>query len=251
MHKISTDTLFIGRKLIYVPICHSTNDIALDLLHQKTPEEGTTVITDHQTAGRGQRGNSWYSEPSKNLMFSLILYPKFLPLQQQYFLNIFISLAICDTLSQWIGSGLKIKWPNDIYFLDRKIGGILTENSIKNNALEYSIIGIGLNINQTNGLPEGASSLGNITGSELNLSELFNNLVVHIEKRYLELRAQKFDHLRAQYLNNLYWYQEEHVFSNGNYFKGIILGVDSGGRLMIETQGTVKSFDIKEIKFIN
>jgi len=114
---------------------------------QKVLEEFTTVTSEFQTSGKGQRGNSWEAEKGKNLLFSFILYPSFLEVKQQFLLSQLISLSIKEELDKWT-KDISIKWPNDIYWKNRKICGILIENDIEGHTFSRCIAGIGLNINQ-------------------------------------------------------------------------------------------------------
>ena len=148
MHKIFTNTLFIGKKVIYLPSCHSTNSIASELVIKGDAISGQIVITDFQSSGRGQRGNEWESEEGENLLFSIIVNAEFLDPSECFMLNIVTSLALIDTLDEYVNSNIKVKWPNDIYYDQRKICGMLIENYIKSNSIKFSVIGIGLNVNQ-------------------------------------------------------------------------------------------------------
>ena len=111
----------------YLPSCHSTNEVAAQVLGN----EGTIIITDEQTNGKGQRGNTWESEPFKNLTFSLVLKPSFIPVQYQFRITKIISVAIAQVLQSKLSKAVKIKWPNDIFVGDDKIGGVLIQNTVK------------------------------------------------------------------------------------------------------------------------
>lgn len=250
MHKIFTNTIFIGKNVIYLPTCHSTNDIATEIASKKDISEGTIIITDNQTAGKGQRGNSWEAEEGKNLTLSIILKPHFLDISEQFFLNIIISLSIHDLFSQYIHHGLSIKWPNDIYFYDNKIGGILIENSIRNNQLENVVAGIGLNINQKKFKNENALSLGIICNQEFDLQELLPLLIRSIEIRYLQLKKGNKQNIINDYLHVLYWINEKHLFKAETLFEGVINGIDSVGRLIIKENKKIRYFNNKEVVFI-
>lgn len=251
MYKNLTDTLFIGKNIISLPKCHSTNDIAADISQSNRLFEGTVIITQEQTIGKGQRGNIWKSQPNLNLTFSVALEPKFLQIKDQFFLNIITSLAIADALSDLVKIELKIKWPNDIYSDEKKLGGILIENSVKGNVLNTAVIGIGLNINQKefDGLPN-ATSVFNITDEVFDLEKVLNVVLRNIEKRYLQLKSGDFEQLRQAYLEKLYWYQEEHTFLSDSEFTGVIIGIDEYGKLLVERDNETKAFDLKEIKFV-
>jgi BirA family transcriptional regulator, biotin operon repressor / biotin---[acetyl-CoA-carboxylase] ligase len=249
LYNISANTLFIGKPLIYLPTCHSTNDTAGEMLH-KPLHEGAVIITSHQKAGKGQRGNSWEAEPDKNLTFSLILKPHTLDIWQQFFLNIIISLAVHESLTKYLGNKVKIKWPNDIFFENHKIGGILIQNLIKKSMIDTAIVGIGLNVNQKKFQEKKAISLNQILNKEVSIQEVLNELLVCIEHYYLLLKASEFDMLTKEYLSKLFWINEEHVFRDSDLFKGKIIGIDDSGRLRVETLNGILSFNFKEVEFV-
>lgn len=249
MHKIFTNTNFIGKNVIYLPTCHSTNDIAAETAAKFATSEGTIIITDNQTAGKGQRGNTWEAEAGKNLTLSIVLKPHFLDISEQFFLNIIISLAIYDLFSQYINHGLSIKWPNDIYFYNNKLGGILIENSLKNNQLENVVVGIGLNINQSKFKNDNAVSLGKVCNQQFNLDELLNLLLQNIETRYFQLKKNRKDLVLKDYLKVLYWINEKHLFKAEQIFEGEIKGIDEVGRLVILENNVLRYFNNKEVVF--
>ena len=215
--------------------------------------EGTVIITNHQTAGRGQRGNSWEANIGQNLTFSLILKPNFLKANDQFQLNVAVSMGVFDFLSEFIDESLKVKWSNDIYYGDKKMGGILIENSLQGYQIGYSVIGIGLNINQADFGDLQATSLRNITQNPLkyDLAEMLKKLVENIEKNYLKIKNNEYKFLKTKYLTNLYRFQEWHYYKrNGQQFLGQIMGIDETGKLGIETDGNVIYFDFKEVEFV-
>src|SRR5690606_4854707 len=135
--------LFVGQNIVSLKRVDSTNDyLKKQVANSKPVPEGTVILAEEQFAGRGQFDNKWLSQPGQNLTFSILLSPSFLPISQQFSLNIAISLAINDVLCSFIGSGCEIKWPNDIIFDDRKLGGVLIENIIRGTNWKYSIVGI-------------------------------------------------------------------------------------------------------------
>ena len=151
-------TLFIGQNSINLKSIDSTNSYASELLRQNAPLEGTMIYTFDQHNGRGQRGNTWYSQPNKNATLSYILYPTFLQIEKQFLLNKITCLAVADLMAEIIGhskgltqkdKAVQIKWPNDIYVGNKKISGILIENTLRETSIRSSIVGIGININQT------------------------------------------------------------------------------------------------------
>jgi BirA family transcriptional regulator, biotin operon repressor / biotin---[acetyl-CoA-carboxylase] ligase len=245
------NTLFIGQQLYNLPDCESTNAEAQKLLIKNEATEGCAIITGNQTQGRGQRGNTWEAEPGKNITLSVILTPTFLAVRHQFYLNMAVSLGVLDLLRSQGVSTAQIKWPNDLYFEDKKLGGILIENTINSHTLQHSIIGIGLNVNQQQFEHPTATSLLKILSNELNLEILTFRLLELLEKRYLELRSGKYDKLKYEYLQALYRYQEQHVFEvEGKRISGIIAGIDETGRLAVEINNTLQFFSFKEIGYI-
>lgn len=225
--------------------------MAQDLLKTGQPE-GTLVITNHQTAGRGQRGNRWESQPGENLTFSVILNPSFLNVKDQFYLTIVTSLSLCDYLFERLKERPQIKWPNDIMVNDRKTCGILIENSLSGETIQTSILGIGLNVNQVVFTVPRATSMRLVSGREYDLNTELGHLLGHLEKRYLQLRAGNTRDLRDAYLRNLYWLKEPHRFESGaEKFSGSIEGVDHQGRLLVTTGTKLLAFDVKEIRFID
>lgn len=251
MHKLFKNTVFIGKKAFFLPSCHSTNEIASVLLTDKQPMNGTVIYTDYQSKGKGQRGNSWESEEGKNILASIILDTKFLEPSDFFDLTIITSLAIHDFLAEYLKEEIKIKWPNDLIYEDKKIGGILIENYIRKNVIEWCIVGVGLNINQTTFHDKNAISLANICGQQFDREELTNLLLQKMEVKYFQLQKGKINTLRKEYLANMYWKDEIHVFqSEGTFFNGRITGVETSGKLIMELEEGERLFDFKEVVFI-
>lgn len=251
MQNISPDTLFTGKQLIYLPQCDSTNLEAQDLLSKNKATEGCVIIAGAQNRGRGQHGNIWEAEPGKNLTLSVILKPDFLLVQQQFLLNIAVSLAVLDVAKEFLPDNLKVKWPNDIYYGNKKLGGILIHNTVSGHLLQHSIVGIGLNVNQISFSYDNAISFAQVAGTSFLLPVVVQRLLELLEVRYLQLKAQKNDELQAAYLQNLYRFQEEHDFLiDSTITRGRILGVDNNGRLRLEVQGQMQHFDLKQIQYI-
>ena len=245
------NTLFVGQQLYYLPVCESTNSEAQQLLIKNNATEGCTVLTSEQTNGRGQRGNSWEAEPGKNITLSVILSPVFLPVRQQFYLNMAVSLAVLDLLHEYGVTNAQVKWPNDLYVKDKKLGGILIENTINSYSLQHSIIGIGLNINQVSFGVDTATSLAAVTRTSINLEGVTCRLLELLEKRYIELRSVRHAKLKYEYLQSLYRYQETHPFIvDGKRTEGCIAGVDEEGRLGVELDGELRFFGFKEIAFV-
>jgi len=244
-------TVFVGKNVYYLPKCTSTNQVAQEMYIQNHLSEGSIVMSDYQTAGRGQRNNAWESAPGKNITCSLLLEPVFLYASGQFLLNIFISLAIRDFLSEYMPDNLYIKWPNDIYAYSKKICGILIESNLKNNAIQSSVIGIGININQTEFENKNAVSMAQIFSQDFDRHELLKILAEKIEKRYFQMEKGNHEKLEKEYLHHLYWMGETHTFWAGKYFKGTITGINEWGQLVVQVpNGEVRYFGFKEITFV-
>ena len=251
MYKIQPNTLFFGKVINFLPSCHSTNDIAAELIQNADVFEGTIIITDHQTAGRGQRGNTWQTQAGENLTFSLILKPKFLKANQQFWLNIAVSLGVQECLTELLGGGVKIKWSNDLYYNNQKIGGMLLENSLQGYQIGYSVIGIGLNVNQSEFPMPTATSLRQITNQWYDLETVLEKLIICLEKNYLALQNGQYETLKTRYLSTLFRYEETHYFEqNGHRFLGKITGISETGQLALEIEEETQYFDFKEITFV-
>ena len=250
------NTLFVGKVLKYFESASSTNALAAEWLQNNALKvshtEGTVFFTFHQTAGRGQYGNKWESEPHQNIAISIVLTPAFLNPREQFHLNKAISLAVYDVITENT-EGVSIKWANDIYVNDKKIVGILIQNSLSGASIQSSIIGIGLNINQLHfpNLPH-ATSLKIETGKDFDLMEIVEKICQSIEHRYLQLKTRNFNKIHDEYISKLYRWGEDAMYQypDGTYFQGKIVGVNEAGKLCIESKKGIEDFDIKEVKFI-
>lgn len=250
MYKIPAKTLFTGQKLIYVPECHSTNSSLAELLEHTDLPEGTVLITDHQTRGRGQRGNTWESGRGENLTFSILLRPKFLEVRDQFRLSMAVALGIAEGLAAFVPSGLTVKWPNDVLIEGKKVGGILIENQSQGAQLSVSIVGIGINVNQRELPVPTAGSLAQRVGGPLDLDAVFQQLVTAIEARYLQLRAGGHAVIQSDYHQQLYRIGVSQSFeADGAAFDGVIVGVDEVGRLKVRVGEEERRYGLKEVKF--
>ncbi|WP_419700328.1 biotin--[acetyl-CoA-carboxylase] ligase [Mucilaginibacter sp. NFX135] len=247
--------LFVGQNLVTIQQVDSTNTFLKDLLSNSKPlPEGTVIMAESQYAGRGQQQNKWHSEPGKNLTFSILLTPVFLPVSDQFDLNRVVSLGVYDALYPYLGDKVKIKWPNDIYYNDQKLGGILIETHIQGTYIKDAIIGIGLNINQESFEPGAgnAISLKQILHRDYDLKTILSEICSHIEAYYLNLRAGKFLFVRNTYLSRLYWLNEVKPFrSNDQIFEGVIKNVKENGMLVVENNNGQQEFSLKQIEFLN
>jgi BirA family biotin operon repressor/biotin-[acetyl-CoA-carboxylase] ligase len=250
LYKNPTKTNFVGKQLIYLPSCHSTNDYVAEMSGSGSLSEGTVVVTGHQTSGRGQRGNTWISEKNSNLTFSILLRPYFLHPGRSYHLYMMCSVALATALEKRIQVETHIKWPNDLYYQGLKLAGILIENSVQQNKLNQTIIGIGLNVNQIDFGSVQATSIKRISGIETDLNELLGYVLLEIERCYNQLKLGLNQELVSEYENRLYWKNEMHLFDNGSLFYGMITGIDETGRLMIDSGGMKTAHQQKGIRFV-
>ncbi|MCB0537024.1 MAG: biotin--[acetyl-CoA-carboxylase] ligase [Chitinophagales bacterium] len=246
-----TNTLIIGKVLHELNSCDSTNNYAKDLIAKSKPLEGSVVITDKQTAGRGQFGNSWEGEAGKNITISIILYPN-LAVAEQFYLSKIVSLACVEALKSISNLDFKIKWPNDIYYGKQKIGGILIENQVSGSKLANAVVGIGINLNQENfeGL-ENANSLFNLVRYVLNRKKCTEILLEHIDAQYLKLRSKDFAGIDKSYHAKLLSYGEEfNYLENSLPKKALLLEVNAAGQLKVEVEGKEHLFNFKEIEWV-
>ncbi|MCZ2102373.1 MAG: biotin--[acetyl-CoA-carboxylase] ligase [Chitinophagales bacterium] len=245
---------FTGKNVVFLPQTHSTNTDALELISKSNPPDGTCIKTDFQTAGKGQIGRTWNSESGKNLLMSFIFYPKQLQAIDQFYMNMAVSLALTGTLAT-LDIPVKIKWPNDIYWENKKMTGILIQNTIMGSTIKASIVGIGLNVNQMTFPSEipNPISMAQITGQNYNLDDVFDLLCDHLEYYYMILNAKKHQHLSKLYHNHLYLLNQKAQYQEPNQapYHGYIRGVDQLGKLMIENEsGSIKSYMFKEVRYV-
>ena len=249
--------LFIGNHIIELEETDSTNTHAKQLLDHQVLHEGTVVRAFNQSHGRGQGGNRWVSAPGQNILLSLVLYPRFLAADQSFQLSMCISLGCRDFLKEILPlrSEFCVKWPNDLYVGDKKIGGILIENTMSQERIQQSVVGIGININQASFPPEltRATSFLLETGQTANIERILNLLYRCIETRYLQLRMGAFDALRSDYLKSMWRYNTPNRFrriKDDSVFVGQILGVRPSGFLVVECEGRLEEFETKQIAFL-
>lgn len=234
-----------------MPSCHSTNDIAMEMVRKSDIQEGTVIITDEQSKGRGQRGNKWLTTPGKNITMSLILKPNFITVTNQYFLNMAISIAVNNTIKNYLDHlKCEIKWPNDVLVNRKKIAGILIENGLTGRNLEFSIVGIGLNVNQLDFYGLRGTSLKKELKGDFRLQEVLQKLIENIEAYYLKLKAGKNSEIKEQYLESLLGYRTKLRYRSEYEFDGFIEDVSDRGILSVSINGQVATFDFKEIEFL-
>lgn len=243
----------IGIKIIKLDEIDSTNNYTSKLLANSNVIEGTVVVAKVQSSGRGQLSNQWESEYGKNILASFVFYPKFLPVQQQFLLSKVIALGVRDLLTLFVDK-VKVKWPNDIYIGNKKVAGILIENSIMGHTLESSIAGVGININQTVFLSDAPNPVSLIYSlkKELDCSELLLVLCECIDKWYSLLSQGNVKMINENYHDSLYQRGIVSTYrdKNGEY-EGMIEGVNAIGQLQIKPlSAPLKTYHFKEVEFL-
>lgn len=232
----------------------STNSYLRELASKKPLDDFTVVVTKHQTKGRGQIGAIWDSEKGKNLTCSIFKRNSCVSIDDQFYISMVTSLAITKTLQLFQVPKLAVKWPNDILSEQKKICGILIENVIKYNEIEGTIIGVGLNVNQTQfqNLPL-ASSLKNLTGGLYNVEELLVKIVEHLKYYFDKLEKGKHNYIKRAYEALLFRRNKPSTFKDnkGNLFSGFIKGVNTDGTVKILLEDDIiKEFELKEIQLL-
>ncbi len=243
----------IGKKIHHFDTIDSTNSYALRLISTEEVKEGTVIQAGYQSSGRGQMSKSWEGNSAENVYMSVILKPIFLALQKQFFLNKIASLAIIDVINDYMKVDAKVKWPNDVYIGNRKTCGILIQNMLGGKTIQHTVIGIGLNVNQegfSQSLPN-PTSLKIESGKQFSIQEVITRVSSYLDFWYSELKQGNYNKISYAYIDKLYKCDEESQFqSEGLYFSGIIRGIDSSGKLMIEKYNGVHGYALHEIKMI-
>ena len=230
----------------------STNNYAMAKVHAGLAKHGEAFFTDHQTDGKGQRGKAWLTGKGRNLALTVILNPKQLNIIQPFELSIAISLATVDFFSMYAGDETTIKWPNDIYWRDRKAGGVLIENKFIGNTWKWAIAGVGININQTEFTDDllNPVSLMQITGKSFEVEELGRELHQFILKRTSELLTKRYQLLLEEYNQHLFKiHQSVRLKKDNIVFETVIKGVSSQGQLLTEDV-IEKRFEFGEVEWI-
>ena len=239
----------IGNKIIQLDVVDSTNNFTANLLKSAELVHGTVILAGEQLAGRGQRGANWQSEGGSNLLFTVFVEYDNLAVERQEAINHWVSLSIIQFLASK-NIVANIKWPNDILVNDLKIAGILIENQLANELIKSSIIGIGLNVNQTNFSDLSATSIRLIKNEFFVIMEVALELISALNKLLPSISTHQFQLLKENYHQHLWKMNEEVKFSsNGDVFLGKIRGTNESGLLLMEVNGSMKVFDLKDISF--
>ncbi len=243
---------------MYISKTDSTNRLMREYLPQ---EDGFFISTDYQTAGRGQEGNHWESEAGKNILASLLIRPKDLDANKQFRLSMMVSLSVVEALSSTLLPysptpllPLAIKWPNDIYYKDKKLGGILIENILRSGKVSDCIFGLGLNVNQERFVSDAPNpiSLFQITGKTFDKEALLTQIRTRVDDYKHWLSDDRYNDLKQNYLQFLYHRDGIHEYEDAEgRFKAVFKNIDEVGRLLLEDEtGKERTYLFKQIKYI-
>lgn len=240
--------------IIRLPETNSTSSYLRILQQERRQPEGCVVVADSQTAGRGQMGNSWEAENGKNLTFSVLFYPSHVCVSESFILSQAVSLAVVETFEVF-GEDFRIKWPNDIYWREKKIGGILIENDLNGKFLDTSIVGIGLNINQEKFVSNAPNpvSLNQITGQEYPLPAWLDDVCCRIMQRYEQTRTTEGQkEIECRYMGKLFRREGFFPFRDkGGIFNARIERIEPSGHLVLKRDdGTTSVYAFKEVEFL-
>ncbi|XRE44221.1 Biotin--protein ligase [Tenacibaculum discolor] len=241
-------------KIIKLNAIDSTNTFLKNMVSKVVADDFTVVVAKTQTKGRGQMNSEWVVEEGKNLTFSVFSRFTDLDVEKHKYLNFSVSLSVFEVLKELGLPNLAIKWPNDILSGNKKLGGILIENTLKGSKIVSSVIGIGINVNQdsfSKSLPN-ASSVKNILGKEFDLDILLGSILKKLEGYFRLLEKKEYELLEEAYLKFLYKKNVPTMFKNSQniLFMGKIIGVSKSGSLQIELENeTIQEFGLKEVSF--
>jgi BirA family biotin operon repressor/biotin-[acetyl-CoA-carboxylase] ligase len=242
----------VGHDLVRLKSVDSTNNYAMASVHAGMASHGTVFTAFEQTFGKGQRHKKWTSSPGQNITLSIVLEPVFLLPMEHFALSSCIALACYDFLEKFVPEGLSIKWPNDLYWNDRKAGGILIESIMKGNEWLHAVAGIGININQVRfpAMSPRPVSLRQITGRSMDLDALIPSLCESVETKFTELRESGSKELFSRY-NRVLFKRGSRVklSSGGKIFETTLVEVTPAGQLVCEDAGR-RSFDFGEVVWV-
>lgn len=241
-------------RIIKLDAIDSTNTFLKEISNEDLLEDYTIVVAKQQTNGRGQMGKNWQSKAGENLTFSVFKRINNLAFSNQFYLSIITSLALYKTLKLYNVPNLFVKWPNDILSANKKIAGVLIENIVQKNRLEHSIIGIGLNINQTDFISlDSASSLKLICGKTFDLDEILHKFLITLKDYFKTLDSGYFEVLKSDYESKLFRKNKPSTFKNaeGVLFSGFIKGISSSGNLVLLLEDEIiEEFALNEITLL-
>lgn len=230
----------------------STNNYAMARVQAGMASHGMTWFAHEQTAGKGQRGKGWETQPGKNIAMSIVLQPEFLDARQQFYLSATIALVCFEFFSGYAGDETKIKWPNDLFWRDRKAGGVLIENVFHGKKWKWAIVGVGININQVNfgKAVKNPVSLKQITGKEFDTVALAKELYALLMKKIPELSVKSFDKILEDYNTHLYKLNKNVLLKKeGSIFETVIKAVSAEGKLLT-VDAADREFDFGEVEWV-
>lgn len=240
----------------------STNNAAVKAITAgDMPAAGAVFITEAQSAGRGQAGNQWHASPGDNLTLSLVIYPDHLAVDRLYALTQLSGLAVAETVAHFLPPGLaatvRIKWPNDVYVSDHKIAGILVQNGLRGSRISWSVLGVGLNVNEGDfppALEATATSLALLCGHDFDKTMVLDFLLQRFAANYEDAATHRLAQLDARYHRLLYRHNLPGRYQNpatGERFFAILRGVNQTGQLRLEmAEGGERVFSLREVRFI-
>ncbi len=239
-------------QMLELDVVDSTNNF-LKSYRAPTSRRITLVTAEYQTAGRGSSSNTWESASGQNLLFSLLTHPRMIEATQMFVLSEIIAMAVCDALSDF-SAGFQIKWPNDIYFQNRKITGMLIENELEGKVVNNCIMGVGINVNQTEFLSDAPNpvSLAQILGHQVERRFVLEKVVEYFVRYYGWLESGRTEEIHKRYLTNLYRMREEHEYRDKDgVFRASIQTVEPTGHLvLVDKDGATRKYAFKEVQFL-
>ena len=241
----------IGHQIIRLSSVGSTNNYAANLLRTENVSEGTVILALNQSSGRGQMQNSWVSEAGANLTLSVVLRPVFLNVTHQFALSQLVSIALAETLKNVGVTEVAVKWPNDILIHNKKVAGVLVENTLVGKQIASSVIGIGLNVNQQDfkQLPY-ATSIAKEAGEKMDLEHVLSQLLQQLNLWYMKLQLKKFEELKSTYMECLVGVKKPLLYFVGNTPELLeIVDVEQSGRVVVmDKDKKMSSFNFQELK---
>ena len=238
---------------MYLEETSSTNAYAHRIIQNNLITDGTLVFTDFQTKGVGQRGKPWQSEARKNLLGSFILKPRFDPLKSTY-INFCVTVGLFEAIQEFFPGRVKIKWPNDILVDNLKIGGLLLENIIEKEKIKFTIVGIGINVNQTKFENlQNVTSFSMLTGDPERREEIMNEISNKLEENYNRLLDGELSFLKNKFEQNMRGFEKNISFvdlQTGKKSEGKILGVSEEGKLIINTKNSTLYLENGSVQII-
>ena len=244
---------YFGSHIIQIDRVSSTNNYAAKLLNQTKIPFGAVIMAQFQDDGRGQRGAVWQSKSGENLLFSAILDGSLMKECPPFYLSKCVAVSIKDTLSYFLKHKIHLKWPNDVLVERRKIAGVLIESQCKGNNLFSSIIGVGLNVNQTHfeyGFD--ATSMKLLSANDYDLKEVLQVLCTKLNFNFNRLLSKEYSDLQQDYLSSLYKYNEKTLFKIGDKLEEVVLkDVNENGMVSLEMLGgKIKEYDFSQVRQI-